>query len=49
MAEGYLDGKDLQIKAHDTKPHKPPADTTANLLLLGLSPPNVVMSCFELS
>ena len=51
MRPGRAEGacSDSQIMAHDTSPHMPPAATTANLLLFGLSPANVVPNCLPLS
>jgi len=39
----------LQIKAHETIPHKPPATKTASGLECVPSPPTVVSSCLLLS
>lgn len=44
-----LHSGDLQIMAHETNPHSPPAATTAYLLLFGLSPAKVFPSCLPLS
>lgn len=46
-AEGR--GVNLQIKAHETIPHSPPATRTANGLEWVPSPPKVVRSCLLLS